>query len=282
MGLVQLPLRGNPRAALGLLAHPGDLVDAALSHDGAVVFTAGGADRSVLQWRLDPARVLPPGEQEKCDRAARAPLGSGVPADHLIAALEGGPGGKLMKEIVDYFFYAQIRDQGEETTAKHELLGAVPFAQVANLMRALGYYPTEMEIGHLTYEVANLYGPRDQTLGDVNVDRILLDFEQFLRLYVNYRPVFGISRRDIEQAFLALGAERGALQIATRTLFDRLGTKGEALNEAEIAGALNSLLGEGVQLDMLEDFMTARLFAQNMLGFEDYDTNSEGGPKAAM
>lgn len=274
IGLVQLPLRGDPLCSIGLLAHPGSITSMVASHDGAYVFTAGGPDQSVMQWRVRGEAILPPAEAAAVRQCTEK---GGVPLRHLVSAVEGGAEGELMKEVVDYFYYAQIRAQGEETTAKRVLLGAIPFAQMPNLLRSLGYYPSEMEIGHMTYEVANMYGPPDEPLAEVDVDAIVLDFSQFMRLYINYRPVFGITRQDIEAAFRALGADAVTGEINRDHLFQLLSTKGEALKASEIAYALTSLLGDGIRLEMLEDVITARTFAENLLGFEDYDDAAADG-----
>ncbi|KAF8282413.1 hypothetical protein TcBrA4_0082760 [Trypanosoma cruzi] len=271
IGLVKLPLLGDPCMSTGVVAHPGNITSVARSYDGAFVFTAGGDDQSVMQWRVNGEGIAPPNEIALAE-SSFIEGGDEVPLDHLIAAVEGGREGQFMREIVDYFYYAQIRLQGEETTAKRELLGAVPFSQLPNLFRALGYYPSELEIGRLTYEVANIYGPLEELVEECDVGKIPLKFSQFMRLYVNYRPIYGITRQDIESAFWALGADAETGQIARDVLFKLLSTHGEPLQQEEISAALRSLLGEGVRLDMLEDTITARAFAENLLGFEDYET----------
>ncbi|KAI5690334.1 hypothetical protein MNV84_04498 [Leishmania braziliensis] len=273
IGLTQLPLRGDPCGSIGILAHPGSITSMVTSHDGAVVFTAGGPDQAVMQWRVRGDCIMSPSEWTTVVQCREK---GGVPLPHLVGAVEGGAEGELMNEVVDYFYYAQIRAQGEETTAKRVLLGAIPFSQMPNLLRSLCYYPSEQEIGHLTYEVANMYGPRDEPLAEVDVDAILLDFSQFMRFYINYRPVFGITRQDIEAAFRALGADSVTGEINRDRLFHLLATEGEPLKPNEVAAALTSLLGDGIRLEMLEDAITARAFAENLLGFEDYD--NELGP----
>lgn len=47
------------------------------------------------------------------------------------------------QELVDYFFYALLRTQGEDTTEERSTASVVPVAEIPNIMRALGYYPTE-------------------------------------------------------------------------------------------------------------------------------------------
>lgn len=44
---------------------------------------------------------------------------------------------------MEYFFYALLRTQGEDTTSERSTSNVVPIAEVPNIMRALGYYPTE-------------------------------------------------------------------------------------------------------------------------------------------
>jgi WD40 repeat protein/Ca2+-binding EF-hand superfamily protein len=265
VGLIRLPLDGNPRSAMGLLAHPLEISAVAVSHDGKYLFTAGGRDCSVHTWRID------------CD--ALTIDGGRSRVDHFIDVIEGGSKGAFMKEIIDYFYYAQIRAQGEETTAKRKIEGEIPFGQVPNLMRALGYYPSDKEIQHMTFEVDTQFGGQP----GVSVDDIHINFETFIRLYVNHRPVFGINKRNIEAAFAAVGADPVTGIVDRQELFTMLQNRGEKLHAGDIEMCLKALLGDDVTLDMLEDKITAKAFAENLLGFEDYedDGTADGAPRAA-
>lgn len=49
----------------------------------------------------------------------------------------------LLQELMDYFFYALLRTQGEDTTDERSTANVVPVTEVPNIMRALGFYPTE-------------------------------------------------------------------------------------------------------------------------------------------
>lgn len=258
VGLIRLPLDGNPRSGMGLLAHPLEITSMCVSHDGRYLFTAGGRDHSVLQWAID-------GESLVVDDGRNV-------VEHFIDIIEGGREGSFMKEIIDYFYYAQIRAQGEETTAKRKIVGTIPFTQVPNLMRALGYYPSNKEVAHMTYEIDTQFG---QPGG--NVDGIAINFETFVRLYVNHRPVFGINKSNIEAAFAAIGADPVTGLMDRDVLFHFLQQRGEALEGYEVESALKSLLGDDVQLEMLEDKITAKAFAENLLGFEDYEDDAAGG-----
>ena len=53
IGLIKLPLDGNPNKTMGLIAHPGDITDFCASQDGRYLFTAGGDDLSVKMWSID-------------------------------------------------------------------------------------------------------------------------------------------------------------------------------------------------------------------------------------
>eukprot|EP00744_Colponema_vietnamica_P001428 GILI01002370.1.p1 GENE.GILI01002370.1~~GILI01002370.1.p1 ORF type:complete len:610 (+),score=165.26 GILI01002370.1:99-1832(+) len=252
VGLVKLPLEGNPRSSMGLLAHPLEISSMCVSYDGQYVFTAGGRDHSVSQWAIN-------GDALQVDDGRNV-------LEHFIEIIEGGRDGAFMKEIIDYFYYAQIRAQGEETTKKRTIEGTIPFTQVSNLMRALGYYPSEKEILQMTYEIYTQYGKPGG-----NVDDIHINFEAFMRLYVNHRPVFGINKSNIEAAFRALGADPATGLIDRDLLFRMLQERGESLRAEEVDGCLKSLLGDDVSLEMLEDRISAKAFAENLLGFEDYD-----------
>ena len=53
IGLIKLPLDGNPNKTMGLIAHPEEVADVCCSADGKYVFTCGGKDLSVNMWAVD-------------------------------------------------------------------------------------------------------------------------------------------------------------------------------------------------------------------------------------
>ena len=53
IGLIQLPLDGNPHKTMGLIAHPDEVQDICASSDGKYVFTCGGNDLAVNMWHVD-------------------------------------------------------------------------------------------------------------------------------------------------------------------------------------------------------------------------------------
>ena len=58
----------------------------------------------------------------------------------------GGKEGELIREIENFFYYAQIRSQGEDTMEFRDASDFVDLEQIPFLMRALGFYPTEQEV----------------------------------------------------------------------------------------------------------------------------------------
>ena len=94
-----------------------------------------------------------------------------------------------------------IRSKKENTTKTRKLEGWVPVNQLPNLMRAMGYYPTTQEIHNMMDEVRfSSY----TTMGEPN---LYVDLNTFIKLFVNHRPVYGIGKNNIEEAFKAIIAD---------------------------------------------------------------------------
>ena len=72
--------------------------------------------------------------------------------------------------------------------------GTLPAAEIPHLMCALGYFPTQLEIKNMTAEIK--YSKFSET-GEA-VDRV--GFEEFVKLYVNHRPVFAVGPQQIGTA----------------------------------------------------------------------------------
>lgn len=129
LGMGQLPVDGNPNKIIGLVAHPAEVSGLAISSDGRFVFTAGGHDLTVNMWSvfLPTEEVLQPVQQPS------SPLhedftnttGNEVSPDLVpfLDLLEGGPGGELHQNLIDYFYYCQLRHGGEDTIEARTLNG---------------------------------------------------------------------------------------------------------------------------------------------------------------
>ncbi|XP_020632367.1 WD repeat-containing protein 66-like [Orbicella faveolata] len=114
VGLQCLPLDGNPHKTMALIAHPEGVSNLICSYDGKYVFTAGGEDCSALMWEINLDAL----------EAAAALGGEGLVP--FYGLLEGGRDGELFAELEDYFYYAQIRSQGVDTTDTRQVSTKVP------------------------------------------------------------------------------------------------------------------------------------------------------------
>jgi WD40 repeat protein len=284
VGLVRLPLDGNPNKAMALIAHPGQISGLVSTFDGKYLLTAGGADRSVNLWSVTTEAL----------EASIALSGTGV--EPYMGLLEGGKGGEFYQDLLDYFYYAQLCSQGIETTAVRDITGYIPVNQVVYLMRALGYYPTQQEVMDISNEIKFSHHKQISSFKDK------VDLEEFIKLYVNYRPVFGLGNKQFRAAFQALkidgylgaGVDEGTvdedgveemvlpedeLQLSSEDLMTKLTTRGEAMSLEEITETVKLLVGQdlppGVDprawlKETLAAVYSPNQFAQDVLGFEDY------------
>ena len=109
--LIRLPLDGNPNSSMGLIAHAGIVAGACISFDGSMVLTTGGADYGIMSWQVDTGAL----------DAAVVMGGSGdAPFEALIP---GGKQGEFYDEMCNYFYLAQLRAQGEDSTEERGITG---------------------------------------------------------------------------------------------------------------------------------------------------------------
>ena len=118
--------------------------------------------------------------------------------DPFINLIAGGREGQNYQDMKDFFYYSMIRSKKEDTTKTRKLDNTVPLEELPNLMRAMGYYPTEQEVKNMNDEVkfSNFTDDGENTQS-VNLDT-------FIKLFVNHRPVYGIGKSNIEEAFRTL------------------------------------------------------------------------------
>ncbi|KAG7390472.1 hypothetical protein PHYPSEUDO_007698 [Phytophthora pseudosyringae] len=294
VGLLKVPLDGNPHKAMGLIAHPGTISNVDVTFDGSHLLTAGGDDLVVNMWdihthQLDllEARGTPRSVEEELESDTN---GDKLETDELdeddvalapyLALLEGGREGSFYHEIVDYFYLAQLRVQGEDSSAAREITAQIPLREIPNVMRALGFYPSDEEIQHMVSEVR--YSRFTETSRPVES----IGLHDFIKLYVNHRPVFGVGKAQIERAFeifasVAQGSGgdegEGPATLRWDQLEARLLQSGEPLSDEELRSCLAALLATGDEAGGLamDPQYTALSFADKVLGFDDYE-NPEG------
>jgi Ca2+-binding EF-hand superfamily protein len=251
-----MPLDGNPNKTMGLIAHPGEIADFCASADGRYLFTCGGDDLSVKMWAID----VNPIEQ--------AIAMGGQEIEPFINLIEGGRDGSIYQDMKDFFYYSMIRSKDENTTKTRKLDGNVPLEELPNLMRAMGYYPTEQEVSNMKDEVKfSVFSDQGDPTNHVNM-------ETFIKLFVNHRPVYGIGKNTIEDAFRDISD--GNIQITRDDLIASLNHDGEMIGVEELQSAFGYLVGKEIFKEALpKDMVTAEEFASDLLGFEEYEEGDE-------
>lgn len=267
LGLVQLPLDGNPNKCMGLIAHPGQISAISVDYQGQYAFTCGGSDLTVNQWLIDPQPV------------ANASVMGGPGIEPFVKLVDGGEEGEFFSDMKDYFYYSQIRSQDEDTTKARALDGMIPVEEIPHLMCALGYFPTQLEITNMTNEVK--YSKFAES--GKNVDRI--GFEDLVKLYVNHRPVFAVGPEQIRQAFEAMKRHEAG-PLTRENLLTLLTSHGEKMTFEELERCFEALVGDPSIHRVLEDEVDALDFAHNILGLAEAEEVSEAvapsGPAGAI
>lgn len=287
IGVGCFPLTGNPEEVVGLVAHPSRISDLAVSFDGKFVFTSGGTDLSVNMWSANVQPLINTMKHPTMEPFYRL-------LDEGGAAAEG----ELYDNIVDYFYLCQIRSHGENVMDPRAITGRIPIGEISTLMRAIGFFPSEEDILNMTNEVRY---KAFMTTGVLNYD---IDLEDFIKLYVNHRPLFPLNSNSIENAFAEiaqymkkskdrkkggrLGAQAstendlesadigGGVTIPWNELTQLLGIEGEALTPNDLSACLIALMGEngaamlgtGGKGSDPNVVMNSQIFAEEILGFE--------------
>ena len=283
-GIATYPLDGDPDRAVGLIAHPGAINAEAtcVGHDGRAMFTVGGGDRSdagrvINCWTVDPEAYLPGGVEDAAALAAPA-------RERFARLVEGGAEGETMTDARRLFVYAQLRAQGEDSTANRAagLDGRVPLEHLPALMRALGHYPSERELNDAMTELK----VEAENRGESPPTEI--DFDRLVALFANRGPAESPGLETVQAAFEALGAG-GDAAIDRASLVRALTTSGEAMTREELDAAAEALLGPGaVAEDLIPEAVTARDFAEETLGFrmdlgaDENTTTTVGDERAEM
>nr|XP_025040576.1 cilia- and flagella-associated protein 251 isoform X1 [Pelodiscus sinensis] len=236
VGLQILPIDGNPHKSLAFICHPGGVSNLASSYDGCHVFTAGGNDRIVMKWELNINAL-----------EATVSLGGEdlIPFYNL---LDGGRDGEFFRELEDYFYYAQLRSQGIDAMETRQVSTHIPLEEVPFVMRAMGFYPSEEKIEDMINEVKfSEYVDTGKQVTNINLG-------DFIKLYINHRPAFGLSMKEIQNAFQVLGysSKNGEIVINRGDLLEQLQCRGEHMTEEELAECLTTLLGRNPEGEISE------------------------------
>ena len=184
LGLMFLPIDGNPFRYMGVIAHPGIIKDVKPATNASYIFTTGGDDYTINIWRYNINPLIDAVENG----------GDGIKP--FLNLLEGGIGGKKYKEMVDYFYYAQIKSKDENTTKHRVLDQTVAINYIHGLLSSLGYYPSIEEINNIQREVRHM-----KHLENAKEKSDDITFETFVKIYLNHRPYIELDVDKIENSF---------------------------------------------------------------------------------
>jgi len=258
VGMGVMPLTGNPRSVMGLVAHPDRVTGMAISNCGRYMFTTGGSDLSANMWNIDVSKL--PTSYDLQDNTSA-----------FLEILEGGAGGSLHNDIIDHFYYCQLRTQGEDAMEERATSGRVSVEELPNMVRAIGFYPSEEEIANMVQEVRYKHFMQDGILEED------IALNEFITLYVNHRPIVPLTSASIDAAVETVA---GALNKDTTeglpfsVLKNVLTTEGEPFSEKELTGCLNALIGpaRSKEIGDNDEAFTSAKIADEILGFEDFQT----------
>ncbi|KFV58598.1 WD repeat-containing protein 66, partial [Tyto alba] len=268
VGLQILPVDGNPHKSSAFICHPDGVSDFASSYDGRYIFTAGGNDCTVMKWNVNLNAL---------DAAASLGGEGLIPFYNL---LDGGREGEFFRELEDYFYYAQLRSHGIDTLETRQVSTHIPLEEMPSVMRAMGFYPSEEKIEEMINEVKfSKYVDTEEQVTTINL-------EDFIKLYINHRPAFGLSMKKIKRAFQVLGYDNanGDKVVDRRDLLLLLQCRGEHMTEDELAQCLTTLLGKrpggggsepdtygpsgaaALTEELIPEEITAEIFTADILG----------------
>ncbi|XP_063171911.1 cilia- and flagella-associated protein 251 [Candoia aspera] len=227
IGLQILPVDGNPHKSSAFICHPMGVADLACSCTGRYLFTAGGSDATVMKWDVN------------LDALDAAVFLGGKDLIPFYNLLEGGREGEFFKELEDYFYYAQLVHQGIDTMEPRKVSTHIPLEQMPFVMRAMGFYPSEEQVEDMLNEV------KFSEFLETGKQVTHINLGDFIKLYVNHRPAFGLASKEIQNAFQVLGYENEGHEATLNRddLLLLLQHKGEHLAEEELAEHLATLLG---------------------------------------
>ncbi|CAH1119104.1 unnamed protein product [Phaedon cochleariae] len=256
-GIHILPPDGNPYKYVGYLAHPTGLQDFDISFDGRYIFTFGLDDRCVLKWKINTKAV-----------EIMRVLG-GKELEPYYCLIEGGYNGWLFREIKDLFYYMQILQQ-ENIDLPRRVSDSISITEIPDLFRTCGFYPSEFELENIMIDVRFRNMDESQKINEE------VNFIDFVKLFCNHKPVYGLSKERLEEAFDIIvdcaDEYNPSGVIDTEELIELLKTMGETMSHSNLFKCFKTLMrvenAEENRLDFLPKKMTFNLLFEDILGID--------------
>lgn len=241
------PLDGRPNKWMGVISHVGPINALAIDTQGRNLLTAGQDDLNVNVWAV---------HIDKLEKNAIFNTLEEAPLKLYPQLLEGGEDGPFYKDLKNFFYYSQIRRKEEHATKAHNLDGKVPLQEVQNLIIALGFYPTLRQI-------KNIY---DEVVHEKKESNTNLMLKDFVKLFVNHRPVYGLSSEDLHDAFMTLS--HGKNTISRQVFVEALTNYGEIFSEQDMLLYLSNLTGASELEDVIPENFDFNFLLYDILGFD--------------
>ncbi|KAJ8725380.1 hypothetical protein PYW08_003563 [Mythimna loreyi] len=274
-GLQKMPLDGNPWKHCGLLAHPNKVLQMCFRDDLGILFTIGAKDTILSQWEVQYKSVEMTAKQ------------GGIELDPYYCLVEDGRPGWLFQEIRDLFYYIQILCQGTFSPARRQVKDYIPIDSLPDLMRALGFFPSEYEVENLIVEA------KYKVYLKTPVSEI--GFEEFVKLYLNHRPVFGESFKRLRTAFrtfaYVLPTKPDDFFLTREDFIEMLSTNGEFFSRELCWYLLTILAGHSFEdralmseddFSFLPEFVNFDHFVTEIIGIQEIDNDSVPSGVASM
>ncbi|XP_021207568.2 cilia- and flagella-associated protein 251 isoform X1 [Bombyx mori] len=266
VGIQKMPIDGNPWKHAGLLGHPLEVTEMCFREDCGILFTIGDKDGCMSQWAINYRSVDTTTKQ------------GGGDLDPYYCLIENGRPGWLFQEIRDLFYYIQILCQGTFSPAMRRVKDFIPIDSLPDLMRALGFFLSE-------YETENLIAEAKYKVYQINPSTEI-DFEEFVKLYINHRPAFGYRYKKIRDAFAHFAyLDNEQLAINRNGLIELLADYGERFPRELTWYLISILCGESFEdrakmaendFSFMPEELTLDYLATYVIGVDDLENIPEG------
>jgi hypothetical protein len=150
-----------------------------------------------------------------------------------------------------------------------DISGKIPIKEIPSLVRSVGFYPSEEEVTNMINEV------RYKTFMVDGEMQESITINDFIKLYINHRPVLPLNNTQILDAFSAISSKvgEGDQQVLWGALKKMLISEGESIATGDLEAYLTALVGsDATQLEKRNEAFDAQKFSDMILGFEDFNS----------